>query len=149
MPKLLPLSKAARLIGIKRTELQKKIQNGELSTFEGMITLTDLLRLYPETKVEDTRIINRVEEIKAKAVEHRRREETTLPTSEILAIRLKTLQKEFTSIKSELNRCSQLIETLLQKFNDIEKTHDTHLRLGVVALHDWLKIKWKNFKNDH
>mgnify|MGYP000532494315 CR=1 FL=1 len=36
MPRLITLSRAARLVGVKRGALQKKIRDGELRTFEGI-----------------------------------------------------------------------------------------------------------------
>ena len=47
MPRLITLSRAARLVGVKRGALQKKIQQGELRTFEGELLLADLLRVEP------------------------------------------------------------------------------------------------------
>jgi hypothetical protein len=48
MPKLLSLTKVTRLLDVRRSVLQKQIQSGELSTCEGMITVTELLRVYPD-----------------------------------------------------------------------------------------------------
>ena len=42
MPRLITLSRAARLVGVKRGALQKKIQQGELRTFEGELLLADV-----------------------------------------------------------------------------------------------------------
>ena len=61
MPRLITLSRAARLVGVKRGALQKKIQAGELRTFEGELLLSDLLHSYPQTSVEDTTMLERVE----------------------------------------------------------------------------------------
>ena len=51
LPSLITLSRAARLVGVKRGTLQKKIQQGELRTFEGELLLSDLLQAYPQTEV--------------------------------------------------------------------------------------------------
>ena len=63
MPRLLTLSRAARLVGVKRGALQTKIRQGELRTFEGELLLSDLLHAYPQTQIEDTTMIERVEQI--------------------------------------------------------------------------------------
>jgi len=142
MPKLLSLTKVTRLLGVKRSVLQKKIQSGELCTCEGMITVTELLRVYPETKIEDTAILERMERIKDQAFKNRRkREEMVLPTIDILENNLKVLSKELISVQSELERSSQLFKTLMQKFSEAENINDANLRSHIVALHDWLKTE--------
>ena len=50
---LITLSRAARLIGVIRSELQKKIQQGELPSFDGMVNIDDLLLAYPGAQLED------------------------------------------------------------------------------------------------
>jgi len=49
MPRLITLSRAARLVGVKRGVLQKRIREGELRTFEGELLLSELLHAYPQT----------------------------------------------------------------------------------------------------
>lgn len=53
MPQLLSLLRAARLVGVSRATLQRKIRGGELRTFEGMLAAEDLLHAHPEAKLED------------------------------------------------------------------------------------------------
>lgn len=145
MPQLLTLSKAARLVGTTRSTLQKKIQSGELSTFEGKVAVTDLLRAYPDTTMEDTTMLERVERIKATAVNNKRTEYyTALPSPEVLATRLTMLSQELISTKLELKSYLELIETLSQKLLDTEKTDQANLRSQITALHDWLKSEQQN-----
>ena len=48
MPRLLSLSRAARLVGTTRGTLQKRVQDGEIASFEGMLRLSELSQLYPQ-----------------------------------------------------------------------------------------------------
>ncbi len=57
------MSRAARLVGVKRGTLQQQIRAGELKTFEGQILLTDLLQAYPDAQIEDSSMLERVEQI--------------------------------------------------------------------------------------
>jgi CDP-4-dehydro-6-deoxyglucose reductase len=57
------LSRAARLVGVKRGVLQQKIRAGQLQTFEGEIVLADLLQSYPNAQIEDSSMLERVEQI--------------------------------------------------------------------------------------
>ena len=70
MSQLLTLTRAARLVGITRGVLQRRIKRGELATFEGMVTLEELLRAYPEaeSRVADDAVLERLERIKDNAL---------------------------------------------------------------------------------
>lgn len=139
MPQLLSLSRAARLVGITRSALQKTIQSGQLSTFEGKVTVTDLLRAYPETQMENTTMLERVERIKAEAIYEQRRSDTTsLPHPEILMARLTKLSKELVSTQNELKKYLELIEALWQKITELEQIEDAQLRSHCHALYEWL-----------
>jgi len=61
--KRISLSRAARLVGVKRGTLQQQIRAGELNTFEGEIVLADLLQAYPNAQIEDSSMLERVEQI--------------------------------------------------------------------------------------
>ena len=63
MARRISLSRAARLVGVKRGVLQQQIRNGELDTFEGEIILADLLHAYPNAQIEDSSMLERVEQI--------------------------------------------------------------------------------------
>ncbi|MDP3686037.1 MAG: ferredoxin, partial [Sulfurimicrobium sp.] len=60
MEHLLSLSRAARLIGVTRGALQKKIQNGEMPSFDGTVKVEDLLAAYPDAQLENNIEFDRV-----------------------------------------------------------------------------------------
>jgi len=47
MSHYLPLSRVARLVGQPRAEIQRMIHHGQLSTFDGMVDMNELLRVFP------------------------------------------------------------------------------------------------------
>ena len=149
MPKLLTLSRAVRLIGVTRSAIQKKIRSGELSTFEGKIKITDLLRAYPDMKIRDTEMLERVERIKAEAMHTTQRDDIGLPSTEVLFARLTLLSKELLSAKSELERYLELFDILNKKLSEAEKADDLSLRSKLITLHNWLKTEMQsNEKKD-
>jgi CDP-4-dehydro-6-deoxyglucose reductase len=101
MAHYLPLSRVARLVGQSRSQIQKLIQDGELSTFDGMVDMNELLRVFPNVQWEDDGEFKRVEEIKAKAFA-RRVYERALPDKEVLAERLYEISREFAAAKNLL-----------------------------------------------
>lgn len=64
----LSLSQAARMVGVPRKVLQQQIQAGELSTFEGHLRLSELLKLYPDTVPEGSGMVEKVRRIRQAAV---------------------------------------------------------------------------------
>lgn len=118
MPQLLSLLRAARLVGVSRGALQRKIRSGELTAFEGMVSAQDLLRAYPETKLEDHAALERLEGIKDDAFTRRVRERV-LPGTEVLLARLAEISKERARARSELDYYRALLGELRVKLREL------------------------------
>jgi CDP-4-dehydro-6-deoxyglucose reductase len=117
MPRLLTLSRAARLVGVRRGALQSKIRNGELAAFEGMVSAEDLLRAYPEVRLEDNAALERIETIKDTAFTRRMRERL-LPSSEVLLARLAELSRERAQVQARLEHYRAIVDELQAKLRD-------------------------------
>ncbi len=111
MPRYITLSRAARLVGVRRGALQSKIRNGELAAFEGMVSEEDLMRAYPEARLEDNTVLERLEAIKEAAFARRVRERV-LPSAEVLMARLTELGREQAAAQAELERLREILAEL-------------------------------------
>ena len=109
MAKLLNLHRAARLVGVTRGALQKKIQDGELDAFDGMVALEALHSVYPEATLENDLMLEETALIKEHAF-GRRVVDHTLPDKEVLAARLHELSKELVETKSLLKHARGMLE---------------------------------------
>lgn len=136
MPQLLTLSRAARLVGVTRGALQKRIRDNELETFEGKVRVSDLLRVFPEVRLEDDTGIERAHRIMA-AAGPRRDQESELPPPEVLASRLTSLSRLLTETKTELGHHSELLTALAEKLKALEFCEDHALRQQLRALTEW------------
>jgi len=114
MPRFLTLSRAARLVGVRRGALQARIRSGELATFEGQVSVDDLQRLYPQAGLEDNAGLERYEAIKDAAFARRLRERL-LPEPEILMARLAELSRERAEAQAELERYRALVGELRER----------------------------------
>jgi CDP-4-dehydro-6-deoxyglucose reductase len=103
MAQLLTLSRAARLVGVTRGALQKKIKDGELPTFEGQVQPEDLLRVYPQASLPEDELLARISHLKEVAYAHRLRERI-LPDPEVLVVRVAELGRELANARAELAR---------------------------------------------
>ncbi|MGD2112312.1 MAG: 2Fe-2S iron-sulfur cluster-binding protein [Gammaproteobacteria bacterium] len=119
LPSLITLSRAARLVGVKRGTLQKKIQDGELRTFEGELLLSDLLHAYPQTEIEDSTMLERVGAIKEQAVNKIIRAEADKPDVDTLYARVMSLGRELAATRQQARRSEGLVESLKRKFEEL------------------------------
>lgn len=135
---LLTLTRAARLVGVTRAALQKKIKNGELPTFEGMVTPADLLRIYPDTRLEDNAVLERITHIKDEAFAHRIRERL-LPEPEVLAERLSGLGRELAQTRARVEHYKTVTDWLYDKFGEYEKSGGPEIKNIMGPLKLWLR----------
>lgn len=139
MSQLLSVSRAARLAGVTRAALQKKIRSNEIHTFEGKVAVTDLLRVYPQTRMGDTHMLEKVERIKAAAMHSKPREKHTLPEPEVIFSRLNSLAEEFIQTCNQLTHYQKCARQLGEKFTQLLQGEDEDLRLGIEAINTWVK----------
>ncbi|MBI5753274.1 MAG: 2Fe-2S iron-sulfur cluster binding domain-containing protein [Hydrogenophilales bacterium] len=136
MAKLLNLHRAARLVGVTRGALQKKIQNGELDSFDGMVTLDELHRAYPHAALEDNTVLKQIEQIKDSAFS-RRIMDRTLPDKEVLAARLHDLSKELVESKALLNHVQGMLSGISSLLDEWAKQPGDRAS-AAASLQTWL-----------
>jgi len=139
MPRLITLSRAARLVGVKRGTLQQKIQQGELRTFEGELLLADLLQAYPQTQVEDTTMLERVGHIMEQAVNKIVRSEDDIPDYNTLAARILSLGRELAQARQDARRYRELVADLQKKLASMAGSVDKPEAQPLIKLQDWLQ----------
>lgn len=137
MPQLLTVSRAARIVGVTRGALQSKIQSGELAAFDGMVSTDDLLRLYPDTKLEEDGGFERVTRIKEESFGRRVRERM-LPSQDILAQRLFEQSRELTDVRAHLQRYHSLVVRLEDRIRAVVDASHGEVRETAVALGEFL-----------
>jgi CDP-4-dehydro-6-deoxyglucose reductase len=138
MPKLLSLSRAARLAGVSRGDLQHKIRNEELATFEGQIQMSDLLRAYPHIDVEGDPVFERVQAIKTEARPRKSYSDGWMPDPEVLMSRLKEFQRVLVETKGALNASRALMGDVAKALEFAAQAPERELREAVAELGDRL-----------
>ncbi len=112
MAQWLTLSRAAHLTGMTRGALQKKIREGDLPSFDGMVSTEDLFRAFPDTDIarqlDDGGAFERIARIKDEAFGKRVRERV-LPSQETLAQRLFAQGTELAELRRHLARYHALV----------------------------------------
>lgn len=138
MTQLITLSRAARLVGVTRTTLQQQIRDGELTTFEGQLDLSELLRVYPQTKVEDSAMIERADRLIEHALSRVVRDQDQLPDAEVLATRVTALSHELGTANHRMRRYDILMQQLQDYLRKLAAAEAGPTQGDIGELRDWL-----------
>ena len=141
MEKLLNVAMAGRFVGVSRGSLQKKIMSGELITFEGMLKVSDLQRMFPEVDAQQNTYIEKLEQIKSKAAQKARGSTRPTLNVEILTDHIRFIKKEFIKTKTQMVQFAFAINQLKIIISNLKDKPDNLLSENVEQLHQWVKDK--------
>jgi CDP-4-dehydro-6-deoxyglucose reductase len=133
----LSLSRAARLAGVTRAEIQRRIRRGDLETFEGAVAIQDLLLLYPAVSLHDDEALLRVERIKSAAVPKSHHADTILPSPEVLVARLRGLSATLVERMSALTATESLLDEVGARLRDLPGGYPGPSAAAISALQAW------------
>lgn len=141
MNRYVNVSTAARLAGVSRGNIQKRIRAGELSTFEGKVSEEELTRVYPQVEIEDNAVLERMDRIQRNAINKNLPNET--PKEQVVAGELDRLRLELADANAEIQRYRELVLTLKQRLTEIQDEDDCTRRQKLIlqALIRWMLTK--------
>jgi len=134
MPDKLSLSRAARLAGVSRGDLQSRLKKLGLEMFEGKISVANLVEAYPKIDIDADPTLERLALIREEAFSKRGRKDTALPDAEILMARLQDFQTVLTRTKASLNLAEQLVHELNDGLREALAGNSEDLRERVAEL---------------
>lgn len=146
MSQLLVLFRAARIVGVTRGELQKKIKEGTLRAYDGMVSSEDLLAAYPETKFAEDVVIEHLTRIKDEAFAKRVREHV-LPNQEVLAARLYQQSRELADVKNHLQRYHAVVVLMQERLHDLQRVYGNDPQPDLASLAEWLNGRLESLLN--
>lgn len=127
MPRFVSLSRAAKLVGLSRGALQKRVHDLELQSFEGQVNLDDIEKLFPDAQIEDNHIIEDLEKIVEQALKRAhgaKLSKLLAPDSYTLAARLQSITKEHAHAKSQVQELIGLFTRTQSQITELAKTSD-------------------------
>ncbi len=137
MNELLPLSRAARAAGVSRATLQARIEAGELTSFEGMVRLADLVRVFPSARMQEAPEIQRMQRIKEAAI-NKPLPDDSPSEFEALRITVESLQGELQRVRAESETYRGIIDTLTEKLLEVQEGCDERQRVLLQTVITWL-----------
>jgi CDP-4-dehydro-6-deoxyglucose reductase len=141
MPQPLTLSRAAKLAGVTRSQLQETLRDSGLNIFEGKIAIGDLLSLYPQIDLDRDPVFERIERIKETARPKREYSDGWVPQPDVLLARLKEMQSVLVLTKAALNRGEALFEEISQRLEEIGAGAEPATRTRLDALRENLTTR--------
>ena len=139
MPRLVSLSRAAKLVGLSRGALQKRVHDLELESFEGQVNLDDIEKLFPDAELEDNHIIEDLEKIVEQALKKAhgaKLAKLLAPDPHTLAARLQSITKEHARTKSQVKDFLELFSELQSQISRLSTTsNEPHL---FEDLNNWI-----------
>jgi len=106
--------RAAQILGVARSVLQRQVRSGALVLEDGLVSTEVLLRLYPQASIEESGLLERVTQIRDEAFGKRVREHL-LPSQEVLAQRLFAQSQELADLRRHLQSYHRLVVGLQQR----------------------------------
>ena len=110
--------RAAQLVGVPRGVLQQRVRSGEIELADGLVSTETLLKLYPQTQLEQSGMFERVAQIRDEAFGRRVRERL-LPSQEVLAQRLFRQSQELADMQRHLQRYHALVIALRERLRHL------------------------------
>lgn len=143
MSQRMSLSRAARLVGVKRGTLQKQIRQGELPSFDGEIEVEGLLKLYPDAQLEDSAMLEKMERIMEDAVCKPNEPEVKKTLVSSLAARVAYMGRDLADARKSLDDYEALHSQFLAELQELDGGDHESL----VALVDWFSEQSAEIKN--
>jgi len=131
----LSLSQAARMVGVPRRVLQQQIQAGELTTFEGHLRMSELLKLYPQATPDRSGMMEKVRRIQQAAV-NKGTGETHLDP-ERLAAEVHRLKIEVSLLQDQVQSYEHLSDEMSDRLLVLQESCDKQQSMMLGTLIGW------------
>ena len=137
MDHLLSLSQAARLVGIKRRQMQQYIQKGIVHAFEGAIRMSELQKVFPDAGQDHGGMIEKVRAIQDSAMYKHKRGDN-MPDAEHLMHEIHLLKLRLGEAEAKVDDYRLLLDETQTQLLDLQEQCDKRQGMMLGALITWL-----------
>ena len=138
------LAKAAHLLNISRRDLQKLIQHGDLSTFEGCVDFEELRRRYPALALEESSFMENLAFLQETAFSRRVRD-TVMPVED-LAASLKKRTAELAVERARAQKYGTLLRELASRVATMQCDAEGETKRALHEINLWLLERLEGIK---
>lgn len=137
---LVPIARAARALGVDRTNLRRRIDSAGIVTFEGSVDLDELRRVAPTFGFDEAEVIERTRLIRENAKAMRHDPRAPQPTDD-LALQARRLTVDLLVEKRRVERLQGVVNGLLHRLEELQVSTDPARRGIALDLNAWLAEK--------
>ncbi len=137
----LNLAKAAKLAGISRRQIQQDIKQGKLDVFEGDVTVESLLKLYPDTRLDNERELQRVARIQQQAVH--KAFSGIEPSRQSLRHQVNRLQIRLQEAEFRIGEYERLLTESKARLEEMQKHCDRQQKQTLAAFLGWMAQQYR------
>jgi CDP-4-dehydro-6-deoxyglucose reductase len=137
----LNISKAAKLAGIGRSQIQQEIKAGNLDVFEGDVTVSSLLGFYPHVKLQNERELDRVERLQHNAIY--KIQPDSIPSERLMADHINRLQVKLQESEQKVREYESLLMESKQRLETMQQHCDRKQKQTLSAFLGWMTGQYK------
>lgn len=136
---MLSISQASRMVGVRRSTLQNHIRDGRLMTFEGELSMSELLKLFPQADADKSGMVEKMERIKEGAL-YKPIGDSACDTESLLA-EIHRLRLELNDSQARLTHFQRVTTELKDHLYDMQEQCDRNQKALLSALITWVVRK--------
>ena len=137
---MISVSRASKLLGIKRSELNEQLSASDIQTFEGMVDFEEVKAIAPAISLCEAEILDRVRFI---------REDTSkLPPADLeeqsrehLEAKVRKLTTDLMVETRTVERYEQILVTLARQLGELQSSESEGERELAAKLCEWLRAE--------
>lgn len=137
MGQLVSLTKAVRMLGIDRHDIQRLIHDGKLAAPDGMVDMARLRECFPGLALQDDPVLERVQLIKTTAFSRRVRS-TVAPDHDALEVQIRKRNAELSLERAQAKKYRELLEALTKRLAEMQLRGDAAEQKVCAELNRWL-----------
>ena len=134
-------SKAAKLAGIGRRQIQKDIKAGVLDVFEGEVTVKSLMRQYPAMEMHNMKEIKRVARIQQRAA--CKVSTDFLPADQVVVDQINRLQTKLDDSLMKVADYEELMFEMKDRLEVMKGNCDRQQKQTLAAFINWMMVQYK------
>lgn len=142
MDHLLSLSQAARMVGIKRRQMQQYIQKGIVHAFEGAIRMSELKKVFPDAGEDHGGMIEKVRAIQDSAMFKHQHGDST-PDPEHLMHEIHLLKLKLGETEAKVDDYRLLLDETQTQLLDLQEQCDKKQALLLGNVIGWFMHQCK------
>lgn len=139
MAGFLSVSRAAKVVGVSRTEIQDKIRSGILTTFEGQVSFDNLQSAYPAVCLENNTDVDRMRRIQASAID--KNMINSMTDEKVLRMEIYRLRRDLDSTTEQLHLYKRVTSELRNRLMGMQESCTQRQKLMLRALLGWMSVQ--------